>query len=164
MECLIEGSTFPGNTKTVINNVNEIVTDKTFYVPGTNASSGKLSYFLWMNIYWCLQCKTALIIMVLHGLNLRSWSKHVYSYKVITCHFFMFSTRIYSIWQCISVSFAQGTFLSLDMIFLNKINKQIRRSNNKLRPKQSLSIRHKGFVNTQKLKRLDCILTKATCW
>ena len=88
MECLIEGSTFPGNTKTVINNVNEIVTDKTFYVPGTNASSGKLSYFLWMNIYWCLQCKTALIIMVLHGLNLWSWSKHVYSYKVTTAHFF----------------------------------------------------------------------------
>ena len=53
IECLIEGSTSPGNTETVIDNVNEIVTENTFYIPGTNASSGKLSHCI--GEYLCLQ-------------------------------------------------------------------------------------------------------------
>ena len=53
IECLVEGSTSTGNTTAVIDSVNEIVTENTFYIPGTNASSGKLSHF--MGEYWCLQ-------------------------------------------------------------------------------------------------------------
>ena len=58
IECLIEGSTSPGNVQAVIDNVNAIVNETTFYIPGTNASSGKLSYF--MGEYWCLQSRTSL--------------------------------------------------------------------------------------------------------
>ena len=40
IECHIEGSTTPGNTEIVIESINEIVTKKDFYIPGTNVSSG----------------------------------------------------------------------------------------------------------------------------
>ena len=64
IECLIEGSTSTGNTKTVIDNVNEIVTEEKFYVPGTSTSSGKLSCF--MGESWCLQNKIALTMTVMY--------------------------------------------------------------------------------------------------
>ena len=41
IECHIEGSTSPGNTKTVMESINEIVTNEDFYIPGTIVSSGK---------------------------------------------------------------------------------------------------------------------------
>ena len=40
IECHIEGSTCPGNTENVMERINEIVTGKDFYIPGTNVSSG----------------------------------------------------------------------------------------------------------------------------
>ena len=40
IECQIEGNISPGNTKNVTEGINEIVTRKDFYIPGTNASSG----------------------------------------------------------------------------------------------------------------------------
>ena len=44
IECQIEGSTSPGNIQNVMERVNEIVTKKDFYIPGTNVSSGKYRY------------------------------------------------------------------------------------------------------------------------
>ena len=41
IECQIEGSTSPGNSKNVMESINEIVTKKYFYIPGTNVSSGR---------------------------------------------------------------------------------------------------------------------------
>ena len=41
IECQIEGSTSSGNTEAVMASINEIVTKNTFYISGTNVSSGK---------------------------------------------------------------------------------------------------------------------------
>ena len=40
IECHIEGTTSPGNTENVMERINEIVTGKDFYIPGTIVSSG----------------------------------------------------------------------------------------------------------------------------
>ena len=106
MECLIEGNTSPGTIKTVIDNVNEVVPENTFYIPDTNASSGKLSYLsvlivestLYDKIHWKIQmlrsilwanCTKCLLVSCKtsgHGRDNPAQGAHVEVLLIVHCY------------------------------------------------------------------------------